>query len=208
VSTLEDRFVAACRGAGATADDAELRAAAADLVRRWDEPQRRYHDRTHLLAVLEVVDDCAGSDRVRLAAWFHDAVYDPRASGNEQASAALATEVLGALGAPVAVAADVARLVMLTAGHATSAGDAEGELLCDADLSVLGQDPQGYADYAERIRAEYAHVPDDAFREGRAAILRALLALPTLFRRPDLAARWQSQARTNLRTELQSLSAR
>jgi predicted metal-dependent HD superfamily phosphohydrolase len=208
VSTLEDRFAAACRGVGATATDAELRAAGTDLVRRWDEPQRRYHDRTHLLAVLQVIDECAGSDRARLAAWFHDAVYDPRASGNEQASAALAADVLRGLGVPAAVSADVARLVMLTAGHATVAGDVDGELLCDADLSVLGQNPRGYGDYAAQIRAEYAHVPDDAFHAGRAEILRALLALPALFRRPDLATRWESQARTNLRAELRTLSAR
>jgi predicted metal-dependent HD superfamily phosphohydrolase len=90
----------------------------------------------------------------------------------------------------------------------TTAGDVDGELLCDADLSVLGQDSQRYADYARRIRAEYAHVPDPAFREGRAAILQQLLALPALFRRPDLATRWESQARLNLRSELMSLTAR
>jgi predicted metal-dependent HD superfamily phosphohydrolase len=208
-SPLTDRWRAACRGAGATAGDGEVDDAGRDLLHRWAEPHRRYHDTAHLLAVLDVVDDCAGSDRARLAAWFHDAVYDPRAGGdaNERASAALATQVLPGLGVPAAVAADVARLVLLTAGHAVAPGDDDGALLCDADLAVLGRTPQRYAEYTARIRQEYAHVPDAAFRAGRAAVLRSLLALPALFHHPDLAARWEAQARTNLSAELADLTA-
>ena len=207
-SPLVGRWRTACRGAGATAGDVEIDDAGRDLLHRWAEPHRRYHDTTHLLAVLDVVDDCAGSDRVRLAAWFHDAVYDPTAGGdaNERASAAQATQVLAALGVPAAVAADVSRLVLLTAGHAAAPGDDDGALLCDADLAVLGRTPQRYAEYTVRIRQEYAHVPDADFRAGRAAVLRALLALPALFRRPELAARWESQARANLRAELAALT--
>jgi predicted metal-dependent HD superfamily phosphohydrolase len=208
VTELIERWRAACRGAGAEADDRAVEAAGRDLLRRWAEPHRRYHDTAHLIAVLKVIDDCGGSDRVRLAAWWHDAVYDPRAHGdaNEQASAALAADVLCALGAPTAVAADVARLVMLTAGHTTAPGDDDGALLCDADLSVLAQTPQRYADYTVKIRQEYAHVPDADFRAGRAAVLRALLDLPTLFRLPELA-RWEQPARANLRAELAALTA-
>jgi predicted metal-dependent HD superfamily phosphohydrolase len=202
------RWRAACRGAGATADDGEITDAGRDLLHRWAEAHRRYHDTAHLLAVLDVVDDCGGSERVRLAAWFHDAVYDPQAGGaaNERASAALAVRTLAALGVPAAVAADVARLVLLTVGHAAGPGDDDGALLCDADLAVLGRNPQRYADYTVRIRQEYAHVPDADFRTGRAAVLRALLALPALFRRPELAARWEAQARANLSAELADLT--
>jgi predicted metal-dependent HD superfamily phosphohydrolase len=204
---LGERWRTACRGAGATASDAGIDDAGRDLLRRWAEEHRRYHDTTHLLAVLDVVDDCAGPDRVRLAAWFHDAVYDPRAAGdaNEQASAALAADVLAGLGVPAAVTADVARLVLVTAGHAPTPGDADSELLCDADLAVLAQTPQRYAEYAARIRQEYAHVPDEVFRAGRAHVLCTLLALPSLFHHPALPPGWQSQARTNLLAELAAL---
>ena len=49
------------------------------LVERYREPHRRYHDARHLLAVLRHVDAFAGDQDlflVRLAAWFHDAIYD------------------------------------------------------------------------------------------------------------------------------------
>ena len=106
MTTLVDRWVAAARGAGATADDADLAAAGEYLLTRWSEPQRQYHTVAHLTAVLDVIDGHAelapGVDRVRLAAWLHDAVYDPRALGdaNERDSAEFAAGLLATLGAP------------------------------------------------------------------------------------------------------------
>jgi predicted metal-dependent HD superfamily phosphohydrolase len=145
---------------------------------------------------------------VRLAAWLHDAVYDPRALGdaNERDSAEFAEGLLTTLGAPAEVAAEVARLVGLTAGHATIDGDADGELLCDADLAILAGDDERYAAYAAAIRREYAHVPDDAFRAGREQVLKALLELPSIYRLAPLREAWEAKARANLATELASLT--
>jgi predicted metal-dependent HD superfamily phosphohydrolase len=212
VTSLPERFTAAARGAGATAPDADLDAAATYLVGRWTEPQRHYHDVTHLAAVLDVVDQYAElarhPDRVRLAAWLHDAVYDPRALGdaNERDSAEFAEGLLQSLGAPAEVAAEVARLVGLTAGHATGDDDPDGELLCDADLAILASDPERYAGYTEAIRREYAHVPDDAFRGGRTQVLTALLELPSIYRLAPLRDAWEDTARANLKAELATLA--
>lgn len=184
-----------------------------DLLDRWREPQRHYHDLAHLTAVLSVVDDHAGhADRpelVRLAVWFHDAVYDPRSTGgaNERDSAALATATLTTLGVPPDAVAEVARLVLLTAGHGAAPGDRNGSLLCDADLAVLARPPADYDRYTEAVRREYAHVPDELFRAGRAAVLRQLLDLPALYRLPALRNRWEAPARANLDRELATLTS-
>ena len=212
MTSLPDRFRAAARGAGATASDADLDAAAQYLVSRWAEPQRHYHDVTHLAAVLDVVDRFAGlaphPDRVRLAAWLHDAVYDPRALGdaNERDSAEFAEGLLLSLGAPDDVAAEVARLVGLTAGHATGEDDPDGELLCDADLAILAADADRYAAYTSAIRREYAHVPDDAFRAGRTQVLTALLELPSIYRHAAIRDEWEATAQANLKAELATLT--
>jgi predicted metal-dependent HD superfamily phosphohydrolase len=213
VTSLVERWRAAARGAGATAGDADLAAAGRFLLGLWAEPHRQYHDVTHLRAVLDVVDRFAHlavhPDLVRLAAWTHDAIYDPRASGdaNERGSAELADALLRELGAPAAVGAEVARLVGLTAGHATAAVDPDGELLCDADLAILAADERGYAEYAAAVRREYAHVPDGAFRAGRARILRAILDLPSIYRLPPLRSSWEAKARANVTAELAALAA-
>ncbi|MET8463006.1 HD domain-containing protein [Micromonospora zamorensis] len=208
---LLDRWRIAARGAGAGSGLTST-GAGEQLLARWREPHRHYHTVPHLAAVLDVVDehaDLAGRpDVVRLAAWFHDAVYDPRAAGdaNERDSAALAESMLAGLGVPVPTAAEVRRLVLLTAGHTVAPGDPDGALLCDADLAVLAAPPADYDRYAAAIRREYAHVPEPAFRAGRAAVLTGLLALPALFRLPPLAARWEEPARDNVRRELAALS--
>lgn len=201
--TLIERWRSAVRDA---ADPSAVDPLAVDrigtaLLERWREPHRRYHTVAHLTAMLSIVESHAAVVPVRLAVWYHDAVYDPRAAGdaNERASAALASTELATLGLPAPVVAEVHRLVLLTATHAAEPGDGNAALLCDADLAILASPPGDYDAYARAVREEYAHVPDDAFRVGRAAVLDALLSLPRLYR---LHPEWEEPARTNLAREL------
>lgn len=211
VASLIERWRTSARSAGATVPVA-MDAAGNELVERWREPHRHYHTIEHLTAVLDVVDRYASAaprpDLVRLAAWCHDAVYDPRAPGdrNERDSAALAGTLLARAGLPATEVAEVRRLVLLTAGHVVDPADADGALLCDADLAVLAAPAPGYDRYAAAIRREYAHVPEPAYRIGRARVLSALLSLPALYRVPTLATRWETPARTNLTRELATLT--
>lgn len=181
-----------------------------DLLRRWAEPQRRYHTVAHLVAVLDHVDvlekDADDPLAVRLAAWFHDAVYLPERSTNEERSARLAERALPEAGVGAERTAEVARLVRLTVGHDPAEDDRNGQVLCDADLAVLAGPPSTYAAYTAAVRQEYHFVPDDAFRAGRSAILRQLLDLPRLFHTPHAVAEWEATARYNLRAELEMLS--
>jgi predicted metal-dependent HD superfamily phosphohydrolase len=181
------------------------------LVAAWSEPHRRYHDLAHLAAVLGIVGELAGAaadpDAVRLAAWYHDAVYDPTRSDNEEVSAARARAGLRGLVDDARIA-EVERLVLLTAGHDAEPGDANGAVLCDADLAVLAGPPESYAAYASAVREEYGHLPDEVFAAGRAAVLEQLLALPTLFRLPAVAEQWTPRARANLAAELSLLRVR
>ncbi|MFG2379541.1 HD domain-containing protein [Streptomyces avermitilis] len=191
------------RGGAAHPDPAPY---AENLLRRWSEPQRRYHTVDHLTAVLDRVDLLAeyadDPDVVRLAAWFHDAVYFPDRSENEERSARLAERALPEAGVSGARTAEVARLVRLTVTHDPADDDRDGRVLCDADLAILAAPPKAYAAYAAAVREEYAFVPDAAFRAGRAAVLRQLLDLPRLFRTPYGEREWEERARENLREEL------
>lgn len=209
---LRDRWHATTAAAGA-APGLDPAPYADRLLAAWAEPQRRYHTTAHLADVLARIDVLGTSARegsdlaaVELAAWFHDAVYRPDRSENEERSAALAERALPELGIDDARTAEVARLVRLTVTHDPAPGDANGELLCDADLGVLAGTPQEYAAYAAAVRAEYGFVPDEAFRGGRAAVLRQLLELPRLFRTAHGAAHWEAPARANLAAELAQLS--
>ncbi|MFJ6028049.1 DUF4031 domain-containing protein [Pseudarthrobacter sp. NPDC092424] len=177
-----------------------------DLLDRWSEDHRHYHGCTHLLSVLESLDlltDPAEPPRtVLLAAWFHDAVYRGIAGQDEEESARLAEERLTAAGLPEGEVAEVARLVRLTSDHRPGPGDDDGALLCDADLSVLGGEPDEYSRYVAAVRKDYAHIGDADFAAGRAAVVRRLLELEPLFHTARARELWLSAARRNLQGEL------
>jgi predicted metal-dependent HD superfamily phosphohydrolase len=182
-----------------------------DLLARWSEPHRRYHDVGHLRAVLQAVDELSAeaddARAVQLAAWYHDAVYTGRPGADERASAQLAAAMLTDLGVGTEETAEVVRLVELTASHDPEPGDANGAVLCDADVAVLGGDPDAYAAYAAAVRDEYSDVPDEEFRSGRIAVLERLLAHQPLFRTATGRKRWEDAARHNVATELTLLRA-
>jgi predicted metal-dependent HD superfamily phosphohydrolase len=182
----------------------------AAVVAAWSEPHRRYHDVAHLAAVLGLVGELGGAaadlDAVRLAAWYHDVVYAPERSDNEQVSAQRARAGLRGLVTDERLD-EVERLVLLTAGHDPAPGDTDGAVLCDADLAVLAAPPESYAAYASAVRLEYGHLSDQEFTNGRIAVLEHLLALPTLYR-TEAALPWTDTARANLTAELTLLRRR
>jgi predicted metal-dependent HD superfamily phosphohydrolase len=206
VTGLRSRFSTLARRVGATQDPSSLGDA---LLAAWSDPARRYHDVRHLEDCLARLDDlqvdAATRDLLEMALWFHDAVYDPRATDNEERSAGWAAEALAAAGVPTAAANEVARLVRLTREHGP-ASDEAGRLMCDIDLSILGGPVEAFDAYERRIRAEYAWVPEEAFRHGRTRILEGLLRRDPLFQTATFQRRFESSARANLRRALAALA--
>lgn len=178
------------------------------LEEAYGDHGRGYHDQRHLAEVLHHVDELMAADdparvTVLLAAWFHDAVYDGQGD-DEERSARLAEATVP----DAEVAAEVARLVRLTRTHRPAADDHAGQVLCDADLAILAAEPERYASYVRGVRSEYAEVPDADFAAGRAAVLRELLAKPTLFHSESARSRWEEAARANVQREIEALTAR
>ena len=152
------------------------------LILRYSEPHRHYHTTKHLLQVLTMIDQLADDHDlflVRLAAWYHDAVYaiPPGQVSNEEASARLALRELSRVGLEQEDLNQVARLVRLTETHLPGPRDPEGELLCDADLAILASDPTDYADYVAAVRVGVR--PGARGGLPRRPASRALPSLPT-----------------------------
>lgn len=181
------------------------------LLARYAEPHRRYHNTKHLHQVLTTIDELADDQDlylVRLAAWFHDAIYDIpfRELTNEEASARLSVRELGRAGFEQEDLTQVARLVRLTATHLPGSRDPEGELLCDADLAILASPPQAYAAYVAAVREEYAAVGEREFMEARFDALEPMLE-GELFRTAKGRA-MTAPAQANLAVECQNLEDR
>lgn len=186
-----------------------------DLVRRWTEPHRGYHDTRHLVEVFWALEDLEAGGEIdsrqgtlgRLVGWFHDAVYDPSApaGSNEADSADLAVHDLRVLGLADEHVELVRDLVLATTTHDLREGGLPAAFH-DADLWILSAPEERYTEYTARVRAEHAAVPDDAFRAGRAAILRPFLDRESIYATPMARERWEDAARANLARELADLT--
>src|SRR5688572_8787422 len=144
------------------------------LSAAYAEPHRHYHTAAHIGACLTELDSARALARfpfeVEAALWFHDAIYDPKASDNEQRSAEWAVAFLSGAGAAAAVGARVYAHVMATR-HDGEAGSPDSALVVDIDLSILGQPPAVYAQFEKNVREEYRWVPAALYRRTRREIL-------------------------------------
>jgi predicted metal-dependent HD superfamily phosphohydrolase len=182
-----------------------------DISSRYGEPRRHYHTLDHIQRVLASIDELRPSAHdpmaLELAAWLHDVVYDPRAGDNEVRSAALARDLLSGLGSPASTADRVADLILTTVDHRPASGDGDAAILLDADLAVLGAEPEAYDDYCLAIREEFSWLPDAEYRAGRSALLRRFLERGDIFHTPPMRDALEARARANLEGELVELTA-
>jgi predicted metal-dependent HD superfamily phosphohydrolase len=172
----------------------------------------------HLVDVLARVDELASGSHapalVRLAAFYHGAVFDPPPAGagcrelprganweDEAAGATLARAELEALGVPAGRAGRVADLLGAMTDLVPLPDDADSAVLLDASLSLLAADPQRYKVYLAQVREENDGVLLRDFLAARIVAISAMLARPRLFASPDAAA-WERAARDNMAAEL------
>jgi len=173
----------------------------ARLVARYGEPHRHYHTWSHVTACLDARERIAPSAplEVDVALWFHDAIYDPRAYDNEDKSAELMLAEMGESAKPAVP-------LVLATKHAAVPDSENARIVVDADLSILGADRETFDAYERAVREEYAFVPDDAFRVGRAHVLRSFLDRPSIFSTPAARDLWEALARENMTRSLRALA--
>ena len=181
-----------------------------DLMSRYAPAHRAYHNIDHIRECFEQFDAAQHlAERpaeIEIAIWFHDAVYDPRSSDNEERSADLAASSLVEAKASSEVSKSVRDLVLATKHDASPAG-ADASLLVDVDLSILGAEAARFDEYEAQVREEYSWVPEPAFREGRVRILTAFLARPHIYATEDFRARLEERARGNIERSLGKLGS-
>lgn len=202
---MEERWAAAWRGLGV--EDGRI-PSCARIVAAYAEPRRRYHTLAHLRECFERLDLllplAERPAELAMAAWFHDAVYDPARPDNEARSAAWARAELTERGVDPAAAARVGESILATRhGGGPPTGDAR--LLVDADLAILGAARERFEEYERQIREEYAFVPEARYRQGRARILREFADRPYIYATETFRDRYEAAARRNLARSLAKL---
>ena len=186
-----------------------------DIATRYNEKQRAYHTLRHLQQLFgqfeQINHKLQQPAIIALALFYHDVVYDPLRTDNEQKSAEYAAETLRPYLCAEQCEHLYALITMTTNHQLTGLSDPDkindAAYLLDMDLSILAAPWSQYKRYAQAVRQEYSHVPLAEYRTGRMAVLNRLLAHPTLYLTPYYYERLETPARANIQRELTLLAA-
>ncbi len=180
------------------------------LSAAYTSPGRFYHTLDHIQAVLESITSLHILARdlpaIQFAAWFHDSIYDTRAADNEERSADYADTLLRSLGVSSNIIDTSRRLIVCTKDHQAAIDDSDCHIFLDADLAILGASASHYDLYSKAIRREYAWVPEEDYRAGRAAVLQHFLQRKRLYWTPPMFEMLEERARQNIQAEIVQLT--
>ena len=210
-------FVDAMQQIGATATETDLEHEGADLMQRWNAPNRQLHNVRRLMNTLTHIDEIASSahdpDILRVAAWYHGAFLNKALEiklGGFQANFAAtrcidhAHNRLTNLGVADEVVARIDELIAFLPRHRAPRSDFDAQVLVDADLAGLACSPQDYKKIRTALRAELSELDDLQFVKARLALVKKLLSYETIYQSP-LGSAWENTARANLEVELTRL---
>jgi predicted metal-dependent HD superfamily phosphohydrolase len=179
-----------------------------EVEKNYSKSDRHYHNLTHLNSMLTELklhkDKFNNWDTIIFAIVYHDLVYNTLKSDNEEQSAEVAIKRLTKIAFPEKLITFCGQLILATKKHEPS--DPETNLFTDADLSILGSDPETYKAYSKRIRLEYSIYPDMMYNPGRKKVLTHFLKMDNIYKTNEFSDRYEQNAKTNMQTELDSLT--
>ena len=197
-SVLQTRFTTWCLHHGAS--EAATAHLWDELSTLYSEAHRHYHHLGHIASSLAEFDATGSNNSlIEGAIWFHDVIYDPKRADNEVASTAWFLDATSSWLDPRSATA-ITRLIEATDFRLPLSDDPDSQLMVDIDLAILSASQDSYDDYCQAIRREYAHVSDEAFREGRAKVMAGFLERP-IYRTEWFIGR-DEPARENIGREL------
>lgn len=178
----------------------------------YESPDRFYHTLQHINDVYDNYKYVGGNSPnivEALAIFYHDAVYNTKASDNEERSAEYAVEVAQSLGCGRFGVRHVKSLIYATKDHKplqSTIWRETSEIFLDSDLSILGVSKSKYEAYSKNIRKEYEWVEEKVYKEKRSEILESFLRKPHIFYTSSFRAKYEEAAKTNIKWELELLN--
>ncbi len=174
-----------------------------EVVHHYSEPHRCYHNLFHLDAMFDELDTCDElSNEVLWASWYHDLIYDPGKSSNEEKSMIKVRDIMQALDFSESFVERVCALILATKFHRSSMADEESKLFLDADMAILGSDERSYKIYCRQIRQEYKRIPSFLFNKSRKTFLQSIQSQQSIFSSSVFQSKYEQRAQRNIANEL------
>lgn len=166
----------------------------------YSDPWRKYHSPKHVVHCLRELDKAlefnGQRDAVEMALWFHDAVYTPGASDNEQRSAKLFAEwAKGCL--PPAFVDKVCELILLTT-HKMPPQKEEDRYIVDIDLSSFGLPWEEFIQDSSNVREELSFLLDEEYYPSHSRFLKQLIDRPRIYHTDHFHGLYEDAARRNI----------
>jgi predicted metal-dependent HD superfamily phosphohydrolase len=178
-----------------------------EVIGAYSQPHRYYHTLQHLYFVLTKIADLQilvkNLSVVKMAAFFHDFVYDTHANNNEEKSVEYTEKILQNLSIPNSIINETKHLILSTKHH--QANDIDAQVFLDADLAILATTPIEYQAYTQAIRQEYHWVNENEYIISRRQVLENFLQRQYIYFTPLMIESSEKLARWNINTELQDL---
>jgi len=174
----------------------------------YTKPNRHYHTLSHLedlyQHLFDIKDKITNWNLMLFSIYYHDVIYNPANSNNEEQSADLAIQRMAKLGVSFKEIELCKNQILATKSHKIS-NDLDTNCFIDADLSILGRDWDTYNTYCENIRKEYSIYPNFLYKQGRKKVIQHFLNMKRIYKTNIFFKRYEKQAKDNLEKELKSI---
>jgi predicted metal-dependent HD superfamily phosphohydrolase len=203
----ERRFISLWERCARSDSDARGAEIYRDLKKRYSESHRRYHTPAHIAHCLKLFDlsrhKMDEPDTVEMSIWFHDVIYDAKASDNEERSAKYFSQTCGQ-DIDGQLQSKVRDLIIATI-HKELPLTPDGKYMVDIDLSSFGLPWDKFFQDSEAVREEFSHLNDAEFYSAQKKFLESLLAREHFCFTEFFRQRHEKTARENIQRYLESL---
>lgn len=170
------------------------------LSDKYSEPERHYHTKEHILDCLNQLDSAQEHvpdlNAVELAIWFHDVIYDPKASDNEEQSVILFNKVAQSI-LPEPVIKKVSDIIIATL-HIDKPEDLDQAFMLDIDLSSIAGNWQRFTKDNSNLRKEVRHLDCKDYCERKIRFFNLLMNKEQIFFTDFFHAACEEKARHNM----------
>ena len=181
-----------------------------DLLAQYSGSQRHYHSVRHIVSMLDGFDALTTKFKhpkaAELAIFFHDVIYDPARSDNEEQSATKMKEILQGVVDDEILSSSTFH-IEATKKHAFTL-NSDTNFILDLDMAILGQPWAVYKEYARGVMQEYLPVYDEqVYRQGRQKLfLEPMIAHGNIYLTNDFK-HLNQKAMSNMQREAEILKS-
>jgi predicted metal-dependent HD superfamily phosphohydrolase len=176
----------------------------------YGESRRHYHTMEHIEELLNLSSKFSSylinEVNVEFSIWFHDVIYDPKSSENEEQSADLWRKFATEANLTEDQQNLVFKYILLTKTHKVDPLEQDRDLMffLDMDMCILGREEERFDLYTRQIRKEYCHVEDSVFFLRRPDFLEKLVG-GGVYLTKEFQEIYEEKAKQNVAREIMAL---